>query len=82
MSESKVTGRVTSWLDRDLPLRSGQSVTYSSVIGVARTGQMRRDFLAYLERERAHPTGHSCITTPGTISDIFTPYSERMRSIA
>ncbi|MGA2964144.1 MAG: enterotoxin, partial [Candidatus Korobacteraceae bacterium] len=56
MSHAKVTaGRATSWIDRDLPLRAGQSVTYSSVIGVARTGQMRRDFLAYLERERAHP---------------------------
>ena len=41
--------------DRTLPLRAGQSVTYSAVIGVARTGQMRRDFLAYIERERAHP---------------------------
>jgi hypothetical protein len=36
-------------------LRAGQSVTYSSVIGVTRDGQSRRDFLAYLERERAHP---------------------------
>ena len=48
-------GRATAWIDRDLPLRAGQSVTYSSVIGVARDGQMRRDFLAYIERERAHP---------------------------
>jgi hypothetical protein len=56
LSKSKVTGdRVTAWMDRDLPLRAGQSITYSSVIGVARTGQMRRDFLSYIERERAHP---------------------------
>ena len=56
MSRSKVTnGHATAWIDRELPLRAGQSVTYSAVIGVARTGQMRRDFLAYLERERAHP---------------------------
>ena len=56
MSRSKVTnGRATAWMDRELPLRAGQSVSYSAVIGVARTGQMRRDFLAYLERERAHP---------------------------
>ena len=56
ISQSKVTaGRATAWIDRDLPLRAGQSVTYSSVIGVAREGQMRRDFLAYIERERAHP---------------------------
>ncbi len=56
LSRSKVTnGRATAWIDRDLPLRYGQSITYSSVIGVARDGQMRRDFLAYVERERAHP---------------------------
>ena len=56
LSQSKVTGdRATAWMDRDLPLRAGQSITYSSVIGVARDGQMRRDFLAYVERERAHP---------------------------
>ena len=56
LSQSKVRGdRATAWVDRELPLRAGQSVTCSSVIGVAREGQMRRDFLAYLERERAHP---------------------------
>ena len=56
LAQSKVTGgRATAWMDRDLPLRAGQSISYSAVIGVARAGQMRRDFLAYLERERAHP---------------------------
>ncbi len=49
------TARATAWIERNLPLKVGQSVTYSAVIGVAREGQMRRDFLAYLERERAHP---------------------------
>ena len=47
--------RAIAYMDRVLPLRAEQSITYSLVIGVARTGQMRRDFLAYLERERAHP---------------------------
>ena len=56
LSESRVTsGRATAWMERELPLRAGQGVTYSAVIGVARPGQMRRDFLAYVERERAHP---------------------------
>jgi hypothetical protein len=56
LSKSKVTDdRATAWIDRDLPLRAGQSITYTSVVGVARAGQMRRDFLAYIERERAHP---------------------------
>ncbi|MGD0732124.1 MAG: enterotoxin [Terracidiphilus sp.] len=47
--------RATSILTRVLPLGAGQSITYSSVIGVVRQGQLRRDFLAYLEAERAHP---------------------------
>jgi hypothetical protein len=42
-------------LKRELPLGAGQSISYSSVIGVAAPGQFRRDFLAYLEQERAHP---------------------------
>jgi hypothetical protein len=40
---------------RTLPLRPGTTLELSSVIGVARPGQLRRDFLAYVERERAHP---------------------------
>ncbi len=56
LSESRVTlGHATAWMERELPLRAGQSVTYSAVVGVARPGQMRREFLAYVERERAHP---------------------------
>ena len=56
LSHSEVRrDRATAWIDRDLPLRNGQSITYSSVIGVARSGQMRRDFLSYIEQERAHP---------------------------
>lgn len=48
-------GQVTAGITRQLPLRAGQSVTYSSVAGVASPGQMRRDFLAYLEAERPRP---------------------------
>jgi len=44
-----------TWIDNALPLRKGQSVTYSAVMGVTAPGQMRRDFLTYLEAERAHP---------------------------
>ena len=49
------SGEVSSTLKRTLPLLPGQSITYSSVVGTARPGQLRRDFLAYLELERAHP---------------------------
>lgn len=48
-------GRATATLTRTLPLEAGNSIAYSSVIGVAAQGQMRRDFLRYLELERAHP---------------------------
>jgi hypothetical protein len=56
LSWSTVQGtRARSTLARELPLRPGAAATYSSVIGAARPDQFRRDFLAYLERERAHP---------------------------
>ena len=77
LSKSRVTGnRATAWIDRDLPLRAGQSVTYSSVIGVARDGQMRRDFLAYLEEERAHPYRTFLHYNSWYDLGYFTPYTE------
>jgi hypothetical protein len=48
-------GHAVSLLKRTLPLEAGNSITYSSVIGVVAPGQMRRDFLRYVELERAHP---------------------------
>jgi hypothetical protein len=42
-------------IERELPLKAGQTISYSSVIGVSPPGQMRRAFLNYVERERAHP---------------------------
>ena len=56
ISTSEVTdGHAVASLKRVLPLRAGQSVSYSSVIGVAPAGQMRRSFLAYIEAERPRP---------------------------
>ncbi|HEY9515938.1 MAG TPA: enterotoxin, partial [Gemmatimonadaceae bacterium] len=56
LSESSVDGeRVRCALRRELPLRPESAITVSSVVGIARPEQMRRDFLAYVERERAHP---------------------------
>jgi len=40
---------------RGAALQPGESFTCSSVIGFFDKGQLRRGFLAYLERERAHP---------------------------
>jgi hypothetical protein len=50
-----VNGDVQAGIARALPLRSGETVTYSAVFGTAQPGQMRRAFLAYLEAERPRP---------------------------
>jgi hypothetical protein len=42
-------------IDRQLPLKAGQNIKFSAVIGISPSGQMRRGFLNYVERERAHP---------------------------
>lgn len=42
-------------LPRRTPLKPGEPAAYSSVTGVAPQGQLRRAFLYYIERERAHP---------------------------
>ena len=56
LSASRVDGdHVIASLARVLPLRAGQSTTYSSVVGVAAPGQMRRAFLHYIENERPRP---------------------------
>jgi hypothetical protein len=55
LSECHVSETVTCGMKRELPLRKGQTVDYSLVIGVSPPGQMRRAFLNYVERERAHP---------------------------
>jgi hypothetical protein len=77
LSQSTVTGgQATAWIDRDLPLRASQPITYSAVIGVARAGQMRRDFLAYLERERAHPYRTFLHYNSWYDLGYFTPYDQ------
>jgi len=48
-------GRVCCRVPRLGELHRGNSITNSFVAGVAPSGQMRRAFLYYLERERAHP---------------------------
>jgi len=56
LSECRVRDQRTAcWLSRELPMQPGQSVTYSAVFGVTHPGQLRRDFLNYVELERAHP---------------------------
>jgi hypothetical protein len=77
LSLSRVTaGRATAWVERDLALRAGQTIAYSSVIGIARDGQMRRDFLAYVERERAHPYRTFLHYNSWYDLGFFTPYDQ------
>lgn len=77
LSTNNVThGRAVAGIDRDLPLTAGQSITYSAVIGVARTGQMRRDFLRYIARERAHPYRTFLHYNSWYDLGYFTPYDE------
>ncbi len=56
LSSATVAGsRVRCFLSRQLPVRAGQSMECSSVIGAVPEGQMRRAFLEYVEDQRAHP---------------------------
>lgn len=48
-------GQVECRLARNAVLKEGEGLIESLVLGLARPGQMRRSFLAYLERERTHP---------------------------
>lgn len=49
------SGEVRCSFVRNALLRAGETLEQSCVLGVAPAGQLRRGFLAYLERERAHP---------------------------
>ena len=56
LSTAKIYGNhVVASLARVLPLRVGEVAKYSSVVGVAAPGQMRRAFLHYIETERPRP---------------------------
>ncbi|WP_430388758.1 enterotoxin [Dyella sp. 20L07] len=77
LSSSEVRGKqVRLWIDRGLPLLKGQPITYSAVVGVTHDNQLRRDFLTYIERERAHP--YRTFLHYNSWYDIgyFTPYTE------
>lgn len=65
-------------LERTLPLLKGQSISYSSVVGVAEPTQLRRDFLAYIERERAHPYRTFLHYNSWYDMGFFTPYDQAL----
>jgi len=77
LSESEVRGaRARTFIKRSLPLRKGQSIDYSAVVGVSREGQLRRDFATYVERERAHPYRPFLHYNSWYDIGYFTPYTQ------
>ena len=71
-----VRGEAIAELERVLSLPKGQTVTYSAVVGVVPHGQLRRGFLTYLERERAHPYRTFLHYNSWYDLGYFTPYDE------
>lgn len=56
LSQSEaIYDRASAWLPRRVALRPQAPLAVSGVVGVTRPGQLRRDFLAYVESERARP---------------------------
>lgn len=68
--------RATCSIDRQLPLAHGKAAAYSSVIGVTASGQLRRGFLQYIERERAHPYRTFLHYNSWLDLGYFTPYNQ------
>ncbi|MGH9415105.1 MAG: enterotoxin, partial [Terriglobales bacterium] len=69
-------GRALGSFARALPVAAGHSASYSAVVGVVAPGQMRRDFLAYIERERAHPYRPFLHYNSWFDLGYFTPYDQ------
>ncbi|WP_263355126.1 alpha-amylase family protein [Acidicapsa acidisoli] len=77
LSQSSVVGdHAVSELHSGAPIGAGQSARYSSVIGIAPQGQMRRAFLSYIERERAHPYRTFLHYNSWFDIGFFTPYTQ------
>ena len=68
---------ITCRLNRTVPLAAGQTLDVSSVVGIAEPGQMRRSFLAYVERERVHPYRPFLHYNSWYDLGYFTPYTEK-----
>lgn len=64
------------YIERQLPLAHGKTASYSSVIGVTARGQLRRGFLQYIERERAHPYRTFLHYNSWLDLGYFTPYNQ------
>ncbi len=77
LAQNRVTGdRVQGALPRLNPLRSEETARVSAVVGFTDAGQLRRGFLAYLERERAHPYRPFLHHNTWYNIGYFTPFTE------
>jgi hypothetical protein len=63
-------------LPQTVPIRTGHTFDVSSVAGLAEPTQLRRGFLAYLERERVHPYRPFLHYNSWYDLGYFTPYTE------
>jgi hypothetical protein len=78
LSQSSVVGsHAVSELQSGVPIGAGQTEQYSAVVGIAPSGQMRRAFLTYIERERAHPYRTFLHYNSWFDIGFFTPYTEQ-----
>jgi hypothetical protein len=78
LSQSSVVGdHAVSELQSAVPIGARLSEQYSAVIGVAPAGQMRRAFLQYVERERAHPYRTFLHYNSWFDIGFFTPYTQQ-----
>jgi len=78
LSLSSVVGHhAVSELRSGVPLGAGQTAEYSAIVGITPEGQMRRAFLDYLERERAHPYRTFLHYNSWFDIGFFTPYSQQ-----
>ncbi len=72
-----VASRATCDLQRAVPIGAGQSVEYSSVVGFAQPGQMRRAFLS-LYRARARASYRTFLHYNSWFDiGFFTPYTQQ-----
>ncbi|HPS56116.1 MAG TPA: discoidin domain-containing protein, partial [Sedimentisphaerales bacterium] len=55
LSKEQKTPRIQATLNRNTELPANSQITQSAVLGVVPEGQLRRGFLYYIERQRAHP---------------------------
>ena len=77
LSQSSVVGsHGVSELHIGVPIGAGLSAQYSSVVGMAPEGQLRRSFLHYIERERAHPYRTFLHYNSWFDIGFFTPYTQ------